>query len=270
MHNYVHRIPLGEDKWAYEQKPSLIEPANIWMDEIRKRWQPPNYFFHLRSGGHVAAARSHLKNRYFAKTDLRRFFEQVTKNRIIRRLSGLGFQPDDAIDFAVASTIRISTDGQDRFALPYGFVQSPLLASLDIDKSELGRTFSNLDKSGHTISVYVDDIVISGPTKEQVEEGLTLIRDAASVSNYEINEAKSTNTLPSMVAFNIAFGHEYMHVTDDRITEFEQAILTTYDEDAKIAVLAYIKSINHAQAVELFNKFESHLECARHIVTGMR
>lgn len=266
MRNYVQRIPLGNGKWAFEQEPDLIDSAENWMRLIRGRWTPPNYFFHLRSGGHVAAVQSHLESNSFAKIDLRRFFEQVTKNRVIKRLSRLGFPPEDAIDFAVASTIRKEKNGRDVFVLPYGFVQSAMLASLDTDCSALGRQLAQTVESGLTVSVYVDDIVISGKNEAVVQAALDDTRNAAAQSHFEVNDEKSTGVQAVMTAFNIEFGHGFMRITTPRMHEFQQAIMTSYDDDAKIAVLAYIKSVNLDQAVELYAALHRHLECARHIL----
>ncbi len=262
----MQRIPLGNDKWAFEQEPDLIDSAKNWMRLIRRRWQPPNYFFHLRSGGHVAAVQSHLESQFFAKIDLRRFFEQVTKNRVIKRLSGLGFPSEDAIDFAVASTIRKRKDGRDVFVLPYGFVQSAMLASLDTDCSALGRQLSQIVESGLVVSDYVDDIVISGESEAVVQAALDDTKSAAAKSHFEINEEKSTSVQADMTAFNIEFGHGFMRITTPRMHEFQEAIMTSDGDNAKIAVLAYVKSVNLDQAVELFRALERHLECARHIL----
>jgi hypothetical protein len=60
------------------------------------------------------------------------------------------------------STVPFRPVGADKtsFVLPFGFVQSPLMAGLCLANSKLGATLARLAKK-FTVTVYVDDIVIS-------------------------------------------------------------------------------------------------------------
>jgi hypothetical protein len=58
--------------------------------EVRRRWRAPYYFYHLRSGGHIAALRAHLHNRCFATLDISGFFNSVTRAKIHRALRSIG------------------------------------------------------------------------------------------------------------------------------------------------------------------------------------
>lgn len=268
MRNFVSRIPLGENKWAYEQAPEFAESAERHLRRIRRLWKPPGYFYHLRSGGHIAAVQSHLRNRVFAKIDLSRFFERVTRNRIIKRLCALGIDADEATDFAITSTVwryGRTEDGRKQFVLPYGFVQSALLASLDLDKSRLGREISSLSELGLTLSVYVDDIVVSGIVENQVEAAFGKLVDAADVAGFPINEEKCVSVQDRMRAFNIDFAYDQMEVAADRMREFEVDVMTALDDDRKTAIVAYVKSVNIAQARRFFETFNRHLGCASHL-----
>lgn len=238
------------------------------MRRIRQAWKPPSNFYHLKSGGHVAAVRSHLHNSYFAKIDLSRFFERVTRNRIIKRLCSIGIDADEASDFAILSTVwryGRKQDGTKRFVLPYGFVQSALLASLDLDKSQLGREISGLVDNGLSVSVYVDDIVISGTAEGQVLGAYNRLNDAAAISGFPVNADKSTSVQAHMRAFNIDFSHNHMEVAPDRMREFERDVMMAIEDDSKIAVVAYVKSINHEQSVLFFETFRRSLGCASHL-----
>src|SRR6516225_9217840 len=58
-----------------------------------------------------------------------------------------------------------------RFSLPYGFIQSPVLASLALDRSALGRAMRAIARSNHTrLNCYVDDVILSGLEEEAVED----------------------------------------------------------------------------------------------------
>ena len=54
--------------------------------KIKKRveglWKAPRNYFHLRDGGHVAAARLHKDQSWIASMDLKRFFEQISRSRV--------------------------------------------------------------------------------------------------------------------------------------------------------------------------------------------
>ena len=63
--------------------------------------------------------------------------------------------------WANASTVR-PPDDEKRYMLPYGFVQSPILASLALGESRLGKRLCTIAELPQTaVSVYVDDIIVS-------------------------------------------------------------------------------------------------------------
>lgn len=41
----------------------------------------PEYFYHYKSGGHVAALHSHLTQNYFFKIDLKNFFYSIAREK---------------------------------------------------------------------------------------------------------------------------------------------------------------------------------------------
>ena len=269
MRNYLSRIPLGNDKYAYDQAPVFAEAAEDAMRNIKKRWKRPLYFYHLRRGGHVAAVRSHLGSDFFGKIDLRRFYEQVSRNRIIKRLRSLGLDLADATDIAVQSTVLSPVKkpcGGDHYMVPYGFVQSALLASIDMDKSQLGRVMTDIDKSDLNLSVYVDDIVVSGSDETPVSAALNLLREAAATSHFPINEEKSCDVRDTMNAFNIEFRNGHMAISQERMEEFQGQIMLSGDDDTNIAILAYVHSVNQTQAQDLFDALPRYLSCAAHIL----
>lgn len=262
MKNFKSRIPLGEGKWAFEQTDEFADSARKHIQRIGKRWAAPSNFYHLQKGGHVAAVRAHLNNHAFGKIDLRRFFQQVTRNRVVKRLVPLGYSVDDAVDFAVASTVRHGT----RFALPYGFVQSPLLASIDLDQSALGRKIAELAAVGFCVTVYVDDIVISGADAQSTASKLVELRNAALLSKYEINEEKSAAVRGSMTAFNIEFFHGSMAVTEERLKEFAGEIYMRGNSPESIAIYGYVKTVNESQAAQLLADFPKQLAAIKQAI----
>jgi hypothetical protein len=269
LRNYKQRIPLGPEKWAYEQDEAFEAAAKEEVREIKKIWKRPGHFYHLRRGGHIAAARLHLSSNYFAKVDLRRFFEQVTRNRVVKRLTTLGMSFERAEDFAIASTVRHAAD-QRRFALPYGFVQSPLLASIDLDLSALGRQILKLKSAGIRVSAYVDDIIISSEEEQAVKDGFEALVSAAAVANYEINQEKSQNCGAQLRVFNLDISRGSMAVADERFAEFQEGIALFDDSAESIAIALYVESVNPAQADELIRMFPRQLATAAVVLDRRR
>lgn len=120
--------------------------------------------FHLRKGGHVAAIHNHREGLYFAKLDIANFFYSVSRRRVQSALARIGLESPRF--FAKWSTVRNPYREPD-FAIPYGFVQSPILASLVFHFSETAEFIRN-SINDVNISVYVDDISISSISEELV------------------------------------------------------------------------------------------------------
>jgi Reverse transcriptase (RNA-dependent DNA polymerase) len=218
--------------------------------EVRRRWRPPHYFYHLRPGGHVAALRGHLHNRCFATLDVGHFFDSVTRAKVHRALRSIGIGHDRAWEIAQESTVEKTLRQRD-FSLPYGFIQSPVLASLALDRSAFGRVMNTIARSNHTrLNCYVDDIILSGIEEQAVEDSRLVLVAAARRSEFVLNEAKSQRPSSAITAFNIVLSNGELAVTAERMHAFEDAVLSSGPASAA-AIIAYVRSINRAQADEL-------------------
>jgi hypothetical protein len=191
--------------------------------------------------------KAHLHNHCFATLDLSGFFDSVTRSKICRALRSIGIDHRKAWDIAQESTVEKTFRERD-FSLPYGFIQSPILASLALDRSALGRAMKALVRSNHTrLSCYVDDIILSGVEEEVVESDRLTLIEAAHRSGFAINEAKSQMTGPEITAFNIALSNGQMAITDNRMHEFEGDLAHSTPASAA-AIVAYVRSVNPLQA----------------------
>jgi hypothetical protein len=219
--------------------------------EVRRRWRPPHYFYHLRAGGHVAALRGHLHNRCFATLDISHFFDSITRAKIHRALRSIGIGHDRAWEIAQESTVEKTLRQRD-FSLPYGFIQSPVLASLALDRSAFGRLMKTIARSNHTrLNCYVDDIILSGIEEQAIEDSRLALVAAAERSGFVLNGAKSQRPGSAITAFNIVLSNGELAVTKERLHEFEAAIVLSGSATAIAAIIAYVRSINHGQAAEL-------------------
>src|ERR1700712_4044460 len=134
---WVHRFEAKPGRWVFNPSPEARAEGAEIKAAVEKNWKAPAYYYHLRNGGHVAALRSHLASRFFVKLDLSDFFGSISRSRVSRTLKTF-YSHAVARQMATSSTVR-HPDNPGRTILPYGFVQSPLLASLVLHKSSLGK-----------------------------------------------------------------------------------------------------------------------------------
>ncbi len=212
---------------------------------VLKRWTPPNYFFHFQPGGHMAAGFTHLSNVAFARLDIASFFDSVGRSKVHRTLRRLGFSQKDAWDVAVRSTVK--KDGLPGYSLPFGFVQSPILASAALDLSALGAAF--LASSAIRLSVYVDDILLSAADERELGQYVSGLRQAAAASGYQLHTGKAQ--LGTQVeAFNLRLSNGDARITDERMRKFV-AVERTAQGLREAAIIRYVQIINPEQAEEL-------------------
>jgi Reverse transcriptase (RNA-dependent DNA polymerase) len=254
MRNYESRFPLPNGKWAYIQLSELAEAARLGhIPRIQRLWRPPKYFYHLLPGGHVAALHQHRRNAWFGKIDLSSFFNRIARHQLTRHLKKIGYSYRDADDLAVASTVRDAKSG--RFTLPYGFVQSPLLASVVLDRSELGRCLDGVHRQGLTLTVYVDDIIVSSDDGERVGEALLSIRAAAAKSHFPVNEKKSAGPRRSLHAFNVELQPGELQILADRFEDMCGDVLRNGPGPSSNGILSYVRSVSPRQAGEMLRAF---------------
>jgi Reverse transcriptase (RNA-dependent DNA polymerase) len=247
---YIHKFTLPKGPQVFIPSASSRHAGAVVHREVRRRWRVPHYFYHLRAGGHVAALRTHLHNHVFATLDISRFFDSVTRTKVHRALRSIGIGHERAWEIAQESTVEKNRPRRD-FSVPYGFVQSPVLASVALDRSALGREMKTVARSNHTrLSCYVDDVILSGIEQEAVESSRLALIEAAHQSGFVLNDAKSQRPGAEVTVFNVVLSNGMLAITADRMHEFEDDILALGPLSVT-AIIAYVRSINRFQADEL-------------------
>ncbi len=154
--NYSHSFDLkGKPVFAPSELGRRI--GEDVKDRVEKAYSFEDFYYHLRKGGHVAGLHSHRPNRYFCKLDIKNFFYSIARNRVVRCLRAVGIPR--ARHYGKWSCVK-NPFNDSSYALPYGFVQSSILASLVLSQSALGTALARLSKQA-TVAVYVDDITLS-------------------------------------------------------------------------------------------------------------
>ncbi len=224
---------------AYSYKNKKGKPVYAPSDEGRKigrelkrkverRFEPPPYFFHLRDGGHVAALHIHRAHRYFARVDIQNFFYGISRNRVARCLQELGLPGSER--YAKWSTVK-NPFRQPSYSLPYGFIQSPLLASLVLARSPVGAFLAEVSEMV-TVSVFVDDIAISGNNGRVLERAYRKLRRKMIEANFAINEEKSRAPGLELELFNCHLTQLHATVLDARRAEFYSVPRSALSESA--------------------------------------
>ena len=241
---WVSRFEIKSGSWVFVPTDETIRTGNAVKQKIEKVWTPPYYYYHLQNGGHVSALRSHINGNCFVRQDIKSFFSSITRNRITRNLKDLiGYR--DALDVACISTVRDPNSENRRLILPFGFVQSTIIASLCLYKSRLGRLLQILNRDpGITVSVYVDDIVISTKSNEVANDVLERVLDASERSRFVINQDKGEGPADKITAFNIELSKDSLVVTQQRLQKFIADYYSAASDNQKTGISGYLASIN--------------------------
>ena len=200
-----------------------------------------DFYYHLRKGGHVAALHSHRANTYFCKIDIKNFFYSIARNRVVRILRMIGVPC--AQHYGKWSCVK-NPYVDPHYALPYGFVQSPILAALVLAKSEIGRLL-NCIALDVTVSVYVDDISLSSNDRALLQARYDELLLAVDVAAFTVNAQKCVPPCRDMTVFNCSLRNGDTVVTPDRIAQFN-------DVPRSVESLAgferYCDSVKHGNA----------------------
>jgi hypothetical protein len=171
-------------KWIYVPNDRCLQRAKHIIRFFNRDVSFPDYFYHYRSGGHVAALHAHLKNDFFFKIDVRNFFYSIARNRVARAFAAKGLR--GAPTYAKWSTVRS----------PY----------------ENGP--------GVLVSVYLDDFIGSHRDDALLREVYEDIQTACIDANLVPNENKLVAPSKAIVAFNCNLIKGSAKVTDERVAEF--------------------------------------------------
>lgn len=245
---WLHRYERKPGRWVFVPTDESKERGAEIRAEVAQRWKRPAFYYHLRAGGHVAALQCHTKNTHFACLDIENFFGSVSETRVTRCLKPLlGYKV--AREMAQQSTVRHPHD-KTVTMLPYGFTQSPILASLALAKSAVGARLEKLAREMQ-VSVYMDDIVLSSDSEAQVADARAALEQLAPTSRFTFNADKCQGPAPEVTVFNCKLRHGLLEVTDARIDEFEAALDAGPSEFVRNGIISYVRTVNETQADDL-------------------
>jgi hypothetical protein len=107
------------------------------------------------------------------------------------------------------------------YALPYGFVQSPILSTLVLMQSPVGDLLRNITATGSvTVTVYMDDISLSSDDEGNLVIAFEQVSDCLIGANFAISAHKIRNPSPKMDIFNCDLSQGKAQVQQGRKNEF--------------------------------------------------
>jgi len=202
----------------------------------------PDYFFHYRKGGHVAAIHAHIgAPRFFFRLDIQNFFYSISRNRVAAALHDAGFVK--ARTYAKWSCVKNPLSIGPQYALPIGFIQSPALASLVLAKSPVRYAIERAMTQGVKVSVYLDDLVGSAVDQESLTDAYNDLVSSFYAANLKPSATKIAPPSLAITAFNCEIRQGFAAVTAVRAAEFHSTARST---EATLAFDAYCRSVEVA------------------------
>lgn len=243
---WTTKFKVKAHSWVFVPTENNVFYGRFVKKIIEEKWKPPRNYYHLRDGGHVRALKSHLQDQYFIHVDVHNFFGSINKTRVTRVLKSI-LPYELARRISIDSTVRLPNTSENKYILPFGFIQSPIIASLCLYNSRLGTYLEELGKKGIMVSIYMDDIIISGNSKENLKLIFDEIKSISEKSKFPLNNNKNEMPNSKITVFNIHLSHNYLEITEDRMQEFSEAYYAASNDFQKEGILNYIESINPKQ-----------------------
>lgn len=248
---WIAKFQIKPNSWVFVPNEESIQYGNALKLAIEKHWSAPSFYYHLKDGGHVKALKSHIEHHFFIHLDIKDFFGSINRSRITRCLKEY-FEYSIAREIAITSTVRLPHNPVKKYILPFGFVQSPIIASICLHKCRLHTYLQNLSTiEDIAVSIYVDDIIISGNDAAFLTKTLADIKITAKKSGFTLNPAKEEGPAEKITAFNIELSHGLLRIIDTRFDAFCDVYKSSTSINQRDGIIGYVSSVNTIQADDL-------------------
>ncbi|HMW40360.1 MAG TPA: reverse transcriptase domain-containing protein [Saprospiraceae bacterium] len=247
------KFQIKKGTWVFVPTEETIGSGLQIKKLIEEHWSIPKHYFHLRKGGHVRALHEHKKHKFFIHLDIQNFFGQINRSRVTRSLKEY-IAYEKAREIAVESTVRLPESAEVKYILPFGFVQSPIIASLCLSKSALGRYLTRLaQQKEYVVSIYMDDILVSANNFDELMNEMMKIKIVSEKSELPLNIEKQEGPGTCVKAFNIEISQGLLQIMPSKLQELAKTYATSENEHQRDGILNYVLSVNPNQ-VDAFYK----------------
>ncbi|WP_342849264.1 reverse transcriptase domain-containing protein [Ahrensia kielensis] len=219
----VHTFENFKHSYLKGGKPIFAPSAKgvEWGEKVKRKvaelYEFEKFIYHFQDGSHVKALHSHRKNSFFCRVDIERFFYCIQRNRVKRALKTIGVHKAEA--FAKWSTVK-NPYPEGGYVLPYGFIQSPILATLVLTTSAVGNYLRSLNPAIITVSVYMDDICLSSQDEAALWVAFDDLKTTMDAAGFSLNADKTREPASSIDIFNCSLEKANSDVLENRIEEF--------------------------------------------------
>ena len=228
--NYKYKYP-SRGKVIFVPTEQCERKGRRIIKFFSKRVDFPDYFYHYKSGGHIAALHAHLENKLFFKIDIQNFYYSIARMRVTRALRSYAYPGANTL--ATWSCVANPIPGtKPKHVLPIGFVQSPLLASLVLMKSPVAQAIGRAIKNGVCVSVYMDDFIGSHNDVGVLQAAFADIRDTSAAAGLIPNPKKLVAPINAITAFNCDLTYGSATVRAERTALYESSPERTPASDA--------------------------------------
>ena len=248
---WISKFQIKEGTWVFVPTKETIENGYKIKKKIENVWDSPDVFYHLKKGGHVRALQNHLNKKFFLHLDIKDFFGHINRSRVTRSLKD-HLPYEEAREIAMESTVRSPESSSSKYILPFGFVQSPIIASVCLSKSAFFRELRSLCKDGFTLSVYMDDIILSHNYCDRLSEQMASLKEASERSGFPLNDKKQKGPDECITAFNVFLTQGELRIIPEKFDELRNAYRNSENKFQRDGIASYVYSINHSQAGLLF------------------
>lgn len=246
------KFQIKKGAWVFVPTEETIEKGLKIKNLIEEHWSFPRHYYHLRKGGHIRALREHIKHKFFIHLDIKNFFGQINRSRVTRSLKEY-IAYEKAREIAVESTVRLPESTEVKYILPFGFVQSPIIASLCLSKSALGRYLTHLQQQKeYSVSIYMDDILVSANNSEKLMMEMMKIKTVSEKSGLPLNADKQEGPDTYVKAFNIEISQGLLKIMPSKLQELATTYATSENENQRAGIRNYVSSVNPNQVDAFF------------------
>lgn len=185
-------------------------------EKVEAQYTFPPTYFHLQRGGHVAAMHHHRDHGFFSRIDISRFFYSVPRRRVKSALDRIDVEK---VDFYSKWSTVANPYRDPLYSLPYGFVQSPILASLVLATSSVGEHLASLPGTVG-VSVYMDDIALSADSEVELRDAFDATIAVLLADGFQVNAEKLRPPAVAIDIFNCDLTNGAAKVQTARIEAF--------------------------------------------------
>lgn len=186
-HYKKYRIPKkkpGEFRDIYDPDSLLRKAQYRLLKSVWEKFEVPDYVYAFEVGKSIPEMASlHVGKSVVLSFDIRNYFPSIHTQQVSSLLTGQGMGESAARLIAELCTYK--------FFVPQGALTSPKISNL-VSAATFGPTLKQFcDERNLTLTIYADDITISGDTIPNLQEVLEFVSSTVREHGFNVNARKT-------------------------------------------------------------------------------